>query len=312
MRDVELIHVLEAALLCADQPLPLSELEKLFVVESLSRDTLLQMLTELQQGWEGRGLELVSLATGWRFQSRAHIQRYLLRLNPERPPRYSRAVLETLAIIAWRQPVTRGDIEDIRGVTVSSQIVRTLEDRGWIEVLGHRDAPGRPALLGTTRQFLDDLGLKTLSDLPELDSVDAVAAMSELDLSGLEDLPVEAVQGEILQDEAGQGDVPQGEAAQPDAAQDGAIQDRNALDGDAVPASAVPSDDGAPADAETLFDDAAPRDASPAAQSQTLPSDDVPAQDVAQGDAPDADAPQTDATVAVPPAAPEFEDPKNN
>lgn len=312
MRDVELIHVLEAALLCADQPLPLSELEKLFVVESLSRDTLLQMLTELQQGWEGRGLELVSLATGWRFQSRAHIQRYLLRLNPERPPRYSRAVLETLAIIAWRQPVTRGDIEDIRGVTVSSQIVRTLEDRGWIEVLGHRDAPGRPALLGTTRQFLDDLGLKTLSDLPELDSVDAVAAMSELDLSGLEDLPVEAVQGEILQDEAGQGDVPQGEAAQPDAAQDGAVQDRNALDGDAVPASAVPSDDGAPADAETLFDDAAPRDASPAAQSQTLPSDDVPAQDVAQGDAPDADAPQTDATVAVPPAAPEFEDPKNN
>lgn len=202
MRDVELIHVLEAALLCADQPLPLSELEKLFVVESLSRDTLLQMLTELQQGWEGRGLELVSLATGWRFQSRAHIQRYLLRLNPERPPRYSRAVLETLAIIAWRQPVTRGDIEDIRGVTVSSQIVRTLEDRGWIEVLGHRDAPGRPALLGTTRQFLDDLGLKTLSDLPELDSVDAVAAMSELDLSGLEDLPVEAIQAEMGQNDA--------------------------------------------------------------------------------------------------------------
>ncbi len=182
MTDDEIIRVLETALLCADQPMSVSELRKLFAVEDISAEAMRHYLEQLQQQWEGRGLGLASLASGWRFQSRPEMQRYLARLNPEKPPKYSRAVLETLAIIAWRQPVTRGDIEDIRGVTVSSQIVRTLEDRGWIEVLGYRDAPGRPALLGTTRQFLDDLGLKALDDLPQLESQDAVAALAGLDL----------------------------------------------------------------------------------------------------------------------------------
>ncbi len=187
MTDNEIVRVLETALLCADQPMPLAELRKLFAAEDFSNDDLRRHLALLQLDWTERGLELVNLATGWRFQSRPEMQRYLARLNPEKPPRYSRAVLETLAIIAWRQPVTRGDIEDIRGVTVSSQIVRTLEDRGWIEVLGHRDAPGRPALLGTTRQFLDDLGLRALDELPELESQDAVAALAGLELEVVPD-----------------------------------------------------------------------------------------------------------------------------
>jgi segregation and condensation protein B len=143
MTETEIIRVLETALLCADQPMPIAELRKLFAAEDFSSDDLNRYLAVLQASWDEKGLELVGLASGWRFQSRPEMQRYLARLNPEKPPKYSRAVLETLAIIAWRQPVTRGDIEDIRGVTVSSQIVRTLEDRGWIETLGHRDAPGR-------------------------------------------------------------------------------------------------------------------------------------------------------------------------
>ena len=141
MTESETLRVLETALLCADQPLSIVELRKLFALEDFSSDDLRRYLAILQLDWQDRGLELVGLASGWRFQSRPEMQRYLARLNPEKPPKYSRAVLETLAIIAWRQPVTRGDIEDIRGVTVSTQIVRTLEDRGWIEVLGHRDAP---------------------------------------------------------------------------------------------------------------------------------------------------------------------------
>lgn len=194
MTDNEIIRILETALLCADQPMPVAELRKLFATEDLSNDDLRRYLALLELDWNERGLELVSLATGWRFQSRPEMQRFLSRLNPEKPPKYSRAVLETLAIIAWRQPVTRGDIEDIRGVTVSSQIVRTLEDRGWIEVLGHRDAPGRPALLGTTRQFLDDLGLRALDELPELESQDAVATLAGLDLEVVPVLPTAAVQ----------------------------------------------------------------------------------------------------------------------
>lgn len=195
MTETEIIRVLETALLCADEPLPVSELRKLFATEDLSPDDLRRYLAMLQLDWNERGLELVALATGWRFQSRPDMQRYLARLNPEKPPKYSRAVLETLAIIAWRQPVTRGDIEDIRGVTVSSQIVRTLEDRGWIEVLGYRDAPGRPALLGTTRQFLDDLGLKALDDLPALESHEGVMALAGLELeevSAAADVPQDA------------------------------------------------------------------------------------------------------------------------
>jgi len=169
MNTQEAKIVLETALLTAQQPLPLSELRRLFADE-LNADTLRALLDELRADWNGRGIELVALASGWRFQSAPSMRPYLDRLNPEKPPKYSRAVLETLAIIAYRQPVTRGDIEEIRGVTVSSQVVKALEDRGWVEAIGHREAPGRPALFATTRQFLDDLGLRSLEELPALDS----------------------------------------------------------------------------------------------------------------------------------------------
>lgn len=167
MNTQEAKVVLETALLTAQQPLSLAELRRLFADE-LAADTVRALLDELRTDWSGRGIELVALASGWRFQSTPSMRVYLDRLNPERPPRYSRAVLETLAIIAYRQPVTRGDIEEIRGVTVSSQVIRTLEERGWIEAIGHREAPGRPALFATTRAFLDDLGLRTLEELPAL------------------------------------------------------------------------------------------------------------------------------------------------
>lgn len=181
MTETEVLRVLETALLCAHEPLTVPELRRLFD-DAIEGDDIRRHLATLQMDWQERGLELVQLAGGWRFQSRPDMQRYLGRLNPEKPPRYSRAVLETLAIIAWRQPVTRGDIEDVRGVTVSTQIIRTLEERGWIEVLGHRDAPGRPALFGTTRRFLDDLGLRALDELPALDSDRTEEALSALNL----------------------------------------------------------------------------------------------------------------------------------
>ena len=160
-------RVLETALICAQQPLTLRELRTLFA-DGVGPDTLRSLLDELVRDWDGRGVELVAVASGWRFQSRPELREYLDRLHPEKPQRYSRAVMETLAIIAYRQPVTRGDIEDIRGVVVSTQIVKQLEDRGWIEVIGYREAPGRPALYATTRQFLDDLGLSNLEQLPLL------------------------------------------------------------------------------------------------------------------------------------------------
>lgn len=162
-------RILETALLCAHQPMPLRDMRELFA-ERLTLDDLRGLLAQIQHDWTDRGVELRELATGWRFQTRPEIQVHLDRLNPEKPPRYSRATLETLAIIAYRQPVTRGDIEDIRGVTVSSHIVKQLEDRGWVECIGHRDAPGRPGLYATTRQFLDDMGLTSLAELPMLDS----------------------------------------------------------------------------------------------------------------------------------------------
>jgi segregation and condensation protein B len=195
MNTSEAKRVLETALICAQQPLPLAALRALFD-EHIGADTLKTLLSELAADWHGRGVELVTLAGGWRFQSRPEMREYLDRLNPEKPPRYSRAVLETLAIVAYRQPVTRGDIEDIRGVTVGSQIVKQLEDRGWIEAIGHREAPGRPALYATTRQFLDDLGLTSLDQLPPLDEpgstpslIDALSAQpglidSEVEPSG--------------------------------------------------------------------------------------------------------------------------------
>ena len=205
MNDSEATLVLETALLCASQPMPIAEMRKLFGESpDFDNNTLRACLETLQTHWDGRGLELVQLASGWRFQSRPAMQRYLERLNPERPPKYSRAVLETLAIVAWRQPVTRGDIEDIRGVTVSSQIVKALEDRGWIEVIGHRDAPGRPALFGTTRQFLDDLGMRALDELPPLESAQAAAALAGLDLGGAEIQPDEiAIAQGLVPEETG-------------------------------------------------------------------------------------------------------------
>jgi segregation and condensation protein B len=168
----ELKSVLEAALLVAGEPVGVGQLAKLFE-PPLPADTVRKLLEELKQDWNGRKIELVQVASGWRFQGRAEIQPYLDRLSPEKPPRYSRAVMETLAIIAYQQPVTRGDIEAIRGVAVSTNVVKTLEDRQWVEVVGHRETPGRPALYATTKTFLDDLGLTSLAELPPLAEIDS-------------------------------------------------------------------------------------------------------------------------------------------
>ena len=168
MNTLEAKHVLEAALLCAGEPMTLRDMAALFDTP-VDSDVIQALLDELASDWAGRGVELVCLASGWRFQTRAEVNGVLERLHPERPARYSRAAMETLAIIAYKQPVTRGDIEDIRGVTVSGLIIKQLEDRGWIEAIGTREAPGRPALYATTRQFLDDLGLARLDQLPALD-----------------------------------------------------------------------------------------------------------------------------------------------
>lgn len=162
-------NILEAALLCALEPLSVKEMLRLFE-GMLDATQVTELLDALVQDWSARGLELVQIKTGWRFQTRLDVKRYIELINPEKPPRYSRAVLETLAIIAYKQPVTRGDIESIRGVTVSSQVMKALEDRGWIEAIGYREVPGRPALWATTTQFLTDLNLRGLSDLPPLDS----------------------------------------------------------------------------------------------------------------------------------------------
>ena len=167
MNTVDAKRVLETALICAQQPVTVRELRVLFN-DALGSDTIKGLLADLQKEWAQRGVELVPVATGWRFQSRPEMREYLDRLHPEKPPRYSRATLETLAIIAYRQPVTRGDIEEVRGVTVNSLIIKQLEDRGWVEVIGHRETVGRPSLFATTRQFLDDLGLQSLDQLPTL------------------------------------------------------------------------------------------------------------------------------------------------
>ncbi len=177
MNTSEAKKVLEAALLCAHEAMSVNDLKKLFAEPAegeeaaLDGDAIKAILEELQQDWTGRGIELVRLSTGWRFQSCPEMKVFLDRLNPEKPPKYTRATLETLAIIAYRQPVTRGDIEEIRGVAVNSQTIKMLEDRGWVDVIGHRDVPGRPALLATTKQFLDDLGLSSLDELPPLQQV---------------------------------------------------------------------------------------------------------------------------------------------
>jgi segregation and condensation protein B len=167
---IEAKRILEAALLTSPEPVPLADLKRLFD-DQVGVDTLKNLLAELRADWEGRAVELVSLASGWRFQTRPEFQPFAEKLQPDKPPRYSRAVMETLAIIAYRQPVTRGDIEDIRGVVVSTQIIQALENRGWIDVVGHRETPGRPALYATTRTFLDDLGLRSLQELPPLEEI---------------------------------------------------------------------------------------------------------------------------------------------
>jgi segregation and condensation protein B len=190
MNTDEAKKVLETALLCAREPMTIHAMKKLFVDADapgrtpdpgVGSDTIKILLEELRQDWQDRGIEIVSLASGWRFQSRPEMKPYLDRIAPEKPPKYSRATLETLAIIAYRQPVTRGDIEEIRGVAVNSQTIKMLEDRGWIDVVGHREVPGRPALLGTTKQFLDDLGLAALSQLPPLQQLADIGAGRSLE-----------------------------------------------------------------------------------------------------------------------------------
>jgi segregation and condensation protein B len=199
MNTTDAKRVLETALICAPQPLSVRELGTLFDAE-VSADTLKSLLADLQLEWTGRGVELVRVASGWRFQSRPELRPYLDRLHPEKPPRYSRATMETLAIIAYRQPVTRGDMEDIRGVTINSLIIKQLEDRGWVEVIGHRETVGRPALFATTRQFLDDLGLSSLDQLPPLEG-------SEIQESALDRLDFEALASNLQPDAPDSHDV---------------------------------------------------------------------------------------------------------
>ncbi|RQR47502.1 SMC-Scp complex subunit ScpB [Burkholderia sp. Bp9140] len=235
MNTQEAKIVLETALICAQEPLKLGDLRKLFA-DGVSADTVRTLLEDLKQDWSGRGVELVALATGWRFQSKPAMRHYLDRLHPEKPPKYSRAVLETLAIIAYRQPVTRGDIEEIRGVTVNTQVVKQLEDRGWIEVIGHRDVPGRPALYATTKQFLDDLGLKALDDLPALEEPAAnieaaLLAQQAMDFDG--DAPAAEAVPEAGEAAVGEpGELPGG--AGTDVASTQEIPNRDTLEADRV------------------------------------------------------------------------------
>lgn len=188
-------RVLEAALLCAQQPMPERDMRTL-LGQDLDAPMIGNLLVQLQQEWSDRGVELVCLATGWRFQSKPQLREVLDRLHPEKPPRYARATLETLAIIAYRQPVTRGDIEDIRGVAVNSLTLKQLEDRGWIEVIGHRDSVGRPALFATTRHFLDDLGLQSLDQLPPIDA--SMQAFEGLDAVREPGLPLDDDPSQML------------------------------------------------------------------------------------------------------------------
>ncbi|HTH75957.1 MAG TPA: SMC-Scp complex subunit ScpB [Trinickia sp.] len=231
MNTQEAKIVLETALICAQEPLKVSDLRMLFA-DGVSADTVRALLEDLRNEWSGRGVELVALATGWRFQSKPAMRTYLDRLHPEKPPKYSRAVLETLAIIAYRQPVTRGDIEEIRGVTVNTQVVKQLEDRSWIEVIGHRDVPGRPALYATTKQFLDDLGLKALDELPPLEDPSTQSAADLLAQHAIE-FPDDAALAEGGPLEGGDAGGPDdsakaGDAGASHAAQSGTPESRQA------------------------------------------------------------------------------------
>ena len=218
MNTSDVKRVLEGALLCAAKPLTVSELRQVFTDEvDVSADTVRALLETLREEWKGRSVELATLASGWRFQSSPDVARFVMRLYPEKTPRYSRAVMETLAIIAYRQPVTRGDIEESRGVTVSSQIIKTLEERGWIDQVGVKDVPGRPALFATTRQFLDDIGLRSLTELPALEageSPDAAAAT-----------PLFADQAEIPATAVGASEEVVAQAVEPAAAESADVSD---------------------------------------------------------------------------------------
>jgi segregation and condensation protein B len=229
MNTLDAKCVLETALICAAQPLQVREMEVLFD-GVLSADTIKELLHQLQDDWAVRGVELVHVANGWRFQSRPAMREFLDRLHPEKPPKYTRATLETLAIIAYRQPVTRGDMEDIRGVTINSLLLKQLEERGWVEVIGHRETVGRPALYATTRQFLDDLGVESLDQLPVLSSGEGEGAMLEQIEFGLSDSvaageAVDSAQGLLSQDDEAQEYAQIATVA--DAAQD-AVQEDNA------------------------------------------------------------------------------------
>lgn len=196
-------RVIETALLCAQEPLTVADLTRLFA-EDIATSEIDDALLELQKAWEDKGMELVHIATGWRFQSRLAMREYLDRLTPEKPPKYSRAVMETLAIIAYRQPVTRGEIEEIRGVAVSSNVMKQLEDRGWVEVIGHKETIGRPGLYATTKQFLDDLSLTNLQSLPMLEDAAPMAAAEQLGQAVMEFDPSATVETVIELDESGQ------------------------------------------------------------------------------------------------------------
>ena len=215
-------RVLETVLLVASEPLPLSELKKLFDQE-FDDDTWRTLLDDLRRDWANRGVELVQLASGWRFQTRPEYQSYIDRLKNDKPPKYSRAVMETLAIIAYRQPVTRGDIEDIRGVAVSPNILKTLEGRGWIDAVGHRDAPGRPALYATTRRFLDDLGLRSLTELPPLTEIERVMDLGQSAIPEATPVQTRAEDSDAGHAGAGQSSAPQPEHGPTDSVANGQL-----------------------------------------------------------------------------------------
>lgn len=282
MNTIEAKKVLETALLCAHEPLSINDMKKLYMEsgesdEIVGADTIKSLLEELRSDWADKGVEIVSLSTGWRFQSRPEMKKYLERLNPEKPPKYTRATLETLAIIAYRQPVTRGDIEEIRGVTVNSQTIKMLEDRGWIESVGHRDVPGRPALFATTRQFLDDLGLTSLDQLPPLQQVTKEDVQSGV-------LPeLQALEGEMQAslDQAAIDFTAQSEEAARNVPVDesinsaGGVNPSEAANGAAIPEN-VPAQQETPSDSDQKADFAA------SAENEVIESESQPTPELVQ------------------------------
>ncbi|PLP97352.1 SMC-Scp complex subunit ScpB [Cupriavidus pauculus] len=303
MNTQEAKIVLETALICAQEPLRVGDLRRLFA-DDVGADTIRVLLEELRQDWQPRGVELVALASGWRFQSRPEMREFLDRLNPEKPPKYSRAVMETLAIIAYRQPVTRGDIEEIRGVTVSTEVVKKLEDRSWIEVIGHRDVPGRPALYATTKAFLDDLGLRSLDELPPLEDAQAQAQAALLEQQAIDfeeiatanppagdeeafaesaaGVTAEAVgQGEVAEPAQATGPVESAEPAEFVVASEAADMPEPAEAGEGVAAGAEPEER---ADAESV-----PHDAGHVALSEEVADGDASEDDISAARTPEDD-----------------------